>query len=46
MVDRPDLKDVQVYTLEDNIDHNVRRWKELFNWVMRGDLEPSTFKIW
>ena len=26
LLDQPDVKDIQVYAVEDNIDHNVRRW--------------------
>jgi len=32
------IKEDQVYTLEDNIDHNVRRWSELFAFIWKGSL--------
>ena len=46
MIDQPDVKDIQIFTMEDNIDHNIRRWSELFRFWMSGGTEPSSFRLW
>jgi hypothetical protein len=46
LLERQQIKDVEVYSLEDNIDHTVRRFSELWAYLRRGSLEPSNFKLW
>ncbi len=46
LLERQQIKDVEVFTLEDNIDHNIRRFSELWGYLRKGSLEPSEFKLW
>jgi hypothetical protein len=38
LLERQQVKDVEVYTLEDNLDHNIRRFSELWGYLRRGSL--------
>lgn len=46
LIDIPEIKDSEIYTLEDNIEQDIKRLSELLSYSLFGRVDNSEFKLW